>query len=308
MTEERLFALLGKRLEADPKRSLKPVRLPPYDPEGGPYHKVQYVIELVGTQLIPGDAARRLLKSRHKSSLGDPEIYVMVPGQRRWKALWTGEDAITYDSLALAWDLVSSRGALSEGPAKELWKRAERVAKSWKRRAMPLPPPEDAAKAAQNLKAVQESLDVGVHVLLRTRSGAIPTQAAIEAAYSLGFRMRANDLLEWWQSGWSEPILWIHSMDEDGTFRPSQRSSIPGLAVGYSVPCSPSPEEVMERTFLAADGLAGQLGASVFDDEALPLSPKRRTEMRSNLQGALDTFDRIGLTPGSPEALRLFEP
>lgn len=306
MNEQQFFKLIGRELSPDPSRALRPISMPTWEPESGPYHKVQYVIELVGPNLIPAIQAKSLLEQRTRGSLGHPEIYVMVPGEKHWKTLWTGDDAMTYDSIAFAWDLVAKRGTLSSANAKELWSRCDKLGAQWTRRAIPMPPPDEVDAAAQRLKSIRDSLDVGVDVSVQKEYGPMETMRAVEEAYALGFRFGASGLLEWKSQGWPEPLLWVYPIADDSALS-VDGGGIEGLAIGYSLPCSPSPLDVLERLFESADAIARATGSSAFDPDGYPLTESARAAMRKSVQLGAKTLTDLGLRPGSAEALRLFE-
>lgn len=308
MTEAELFSILGRPLGLNPERVLTPIKLPSWKPESGPYHKVQFVIELIGPSLIPHTAAKSILEGAARTSVGDPEIYVMAPGQSRWQALWAGDANIAYDSLAFAWDLVTERGTITEPSANELLRRAERFANTVNRRAAPLPPPRDAASAAKNLAAIKEGLDIGVDILLTPKGGIMAMQDLIPEAYEIGFSLRESGLLEWRIPGWPEPILTLFPAYEGEQFDPRVTPQCGGAAVGFSVPCSPSPLEALDRAFAAADALSERLDAAATDDEGRLLSPSLRTQWVQLLERAVTEIERVGIKPGSAEALRLFMP
>lgn len=305
MTESELFAAIGRELTVVPSRALKPVTLPPFKPDVGPYHKVQYVIELVGPQFVQASNAKALLEPKAKAGLGDPEIYVTVPGQSRWMALWTGDSALAYDSIAFAWDLISEKGSLSSKNASELWKRAEQVAKTLSRRAIPLPPPDQVDSAVINLQQIKDAFDIGIDLALDAPFNTpLDTAAAVETAYAIGFRLGGSGLLEWKQQGWPEALLTI--LPADGEDIPIG-GGLSGLTLGYSFATCPAPDGVLERLLTASKAIASACGAQVIDSDGRLLSPDIETEMRANLNAALDSFEAAGLKPGTPEAMRLFE-
>jgi hypothetical protein len=308
VTEAQLFAWLGEELAADSESALTPIPLSHQGPDTGPYLKVQFVIELVGKEFIPGAAAKELIQPGTRAAFGDPEVYVMVPGQERWRALWTGDDALAYDSLAFAWDLVSLRGELSSGSARELYARAEKLALSMNRRAVPLRPLDDVDSAAANLRAVQESLDIGFDASVLPAIGAFETIAVIRAAYSLGYRLSASGLLEWRRQGWGEALLTLYPLGSPESFDPKRWPTVSGVGIGFSVACSPAPRETLERLFSTLDGMVARLGGVAADDEGAPLGDAERATLRGAMAAALRAFEQVGLEPGSPEALRLFEP
>lgn len=307
MTEKQLFAALGEELGADPTRELQPLRLPPFEPTVGPYLKVQYVIELVGRDPIPAEAAKELLSSGAQSSLGEPEVFVMSPLDRRWKVLWQGEQDAAFDSLALAWDLVSSRGRISEASAKALWERCEQVASRLNRKAVPLPMPEDAASRAAALEEFRDAMDIGVDIAVMN-AGGLSTEVVVKTAYALGYRLGASQLLEYRQSGWPEALLAVFPLGNATEFDPSRHGTLEGVGVGYQVAANPDPEGALRAALHTAKELAAACSATAFLEEGEPLTPAGEQMLFRNLSAALDTFDQAGIEPGSPEALRLFAP
>ncbi|SRR5581483_2595607 len=308
MTEAELFAFFGKPLGLNPEAALQPVNLPVWKPETGPYYKVQYVIELIGPNLISAQQAKALLEQNARTALGNPEIYVMIPGQSRWQTLWPGEPNLTYDSLAFAWDLVSENGQITAATANELWKRTETVGKTLQRRAAPLPPPDDAARAASNLRTIKDSLDIGLDILISPKSDPFDAKRVFECAYEMGFALRNSGLLEWKQQGWPEPLLTIFPAYEGDLLDPKSCPTLDGLAIGFSVPCSPAPEQMLERTVLASDAFCEKLGGTAADDDGRPMTPEAVVRLGSSLANAVRELRSAGLEPGSAEALRLFSP
>ncbi|MER3413649.1 MAG: hypothetical protein C4341_05320 [Armatimonadota bacterium] len=307
MTEKQLFAALGEELQADAERSLSPLRLPPFEPSVGPYLTVQYVIELVGRDPIPSAAAKELLSPPAQRSLGQPEVFVMSPLDRRWKVLWQGEEAAAFDSLALAWDLVTPGGKISEASAKTLWERSEQVAFRLNRKAVPMPAPEDAARRAAALEEFRDAMDVGVDLAI-IKAGGLSTDVVVKTAYALGYRLGASQLLEYRQSGWPEALLAVFPLGNATAFDPSCHEKLEGVGVGYQVAASPDPEGALRAALHTAKELARACSATVFLEEGEPLTPAGEQMLFQNLSAALDTFEQAGIEPGSPEALRLFTP
>ncbi len=305
MTESELFKAIGRELYPDPSRTLKPVTLPTYKPDIGPYHKVQYVIELVGQQTIPANHAKSLLETKVKSGLGNPEIYVTIPGQSRWMALWTGDDSIGYDSLAFAWDLVSEKGNLSTENASELWKRCEQIANPLNRRAIPMPPSDQVDFAVSNLLQIKSSFDIGIDLIIDApHQVPINTAIAVETAYAIGYRLTSSGFLEWKQLGWPESLLTILPIEGDDL---PIGGGLSGLAIGFSFAISPNPKGVLERLFESANAIANATQSKVIDADGRLLSNDIENEMRRNLESAIDSYESAGFTPGTPESLRLFE-
>lgn len=308
MTEAELFSALGKPLGTNPAIALQPIPLPVWTPETGPYHKVQYVIEIVGPNLIPAQTVKSLLEQSKRASLGNPELYVMAPGMRRWQAMWAGDNSISYDSLAFAWDLVTPRGQISEATATKLWNRAEGFAKTIQRRAAPLPPPSDAAIAAKNISALRDSLDIGVDLLIAPRKEPISTAKLCEVAYSIGFSLHESGLLEFRQQGWPEALVTILPAFEGEYFDVRTCPTLDGVAIGFSLPCSPSPEQALDRTFDAAQKLCDALDGVASNDEGRIADAYLLRQWSELASKASAELEKVGIKPGSAEALRIFTP
>lgn len=302
MTERELFAFLGHSLELDSSVALKPPRLPAFRWEIGPLYKVQYVIEFVGGQMIPSAHAKALLDVRQQAAYGYPETFVTVPGQKRWRKLWAGDDAVVYDSLAFAWDFIKKGRFLTLQSASELLQRCERLAQSWNRRAIPLPHPKDVDAVVKNLLDIQNSLDIGVELFLPFQE----TLQVLLTGYRLGFRLYESGVLEWRVMGWEGALLEVRSYDEHESFDLISHPNIEGISIGYSLPRSPSPSEVLERLFDAAEVFAEVGNVSIEDADGRLFTEKVKSDYRENLRKALEQYKIIDLEPGSPEALKIF--
>ncbi len=304
MNERELFLFLGNELGVNPARVLLPVDLPPLKIDIGPYYKVQYVIEFVGSELISEATAKSFLEPKTKAGYGNPELYVMVPGQKRWRALWAGDNSMAYDSLAFTWDILTPRGNLTSKSAQELWNRADKAAKVMMRRAIPLPPPSEIDEAAHNLKEIRESLDIGIDLVITDSKTGIGFRPLMEFVYEMGFRYESG-VLVWKQPGWNEPLLTILSFSDDGVFS-FHDEQVEGVGIGFSVPTNPNPPQSLERLFVTADRISERFQARIFDNEVGVFTEKQKEKWRDLLNRALASFEQVGISPGSPEALRLF--
>ena len=77
-----------------------------------------------------------------------------------WHPLTQSQDG-SYDSLAIAWDLITPSGNITPASAKTLLRVAEDFGPYISRRAMPMPPPPDVAQVVRGLQATKDALDVG---------------------------------------------------------------------------------------------------------------------------------------------------
>lgn len=306
MTEARLFELLGGPLSCD--HPLSPVSLPLYKPHAGPLRKVQYVIELVGPNLIPAADAKQLLEPSAMSSLGNPEIFVKTPGQSQWHTLWKGDDSFTYDSIAFVWDIVGSRGTLSRSAAEELLRRCEQVGTGMQRKALATPVPEDVERQGSFLASVRENLDIGVDLYVKAAKDGFSMRDVVVTGYDLGLRLRESGLLEWRQTGWDLPLFAMYPLGNAIEFDPVVTPSVPGVGLGFSVPCSPNPLAVMERLLQTSEVFTQRLGGAVYDDSDELLTSSSKHMLTENLKMGVEALRNAGIEVGSQEAMSLFEP
>jgi len=305
--ESELFEILGE-LAPDPAVALAPLTLPPYSPDPGPLHKVQFVIELVGKALIHQSDAQKLLDKRSKAAMGEPLIFAMAPGWKRWQLLTPTTNEKGFDSLCFAWDFVARSGnTLSRKSATELLRRASEIAFSFGRKAVPLRPEEDVDTLAKFWKEFKDGFDAGVSCYLDPVVDGIDTACVMREAYRLGFRLNDKGQLEWRTSAWPTPLLSLDPAGSDTVFNPSKRPSVPGISIGYSLPRSPNPLAALEAMFTAIDHLAQTVGGTPRDEDGELLDEPRKAIMRELVQGATQAMKASGAGPGSQEAMRLFQ-
>lgn len=299
--------IFGRPLARDPQVAL-PSMPPKRADKAGPQHKVQFVIEFVGPRSVPAASAAVLLGSQWFASLGEPEAYAMAPADNDWRPL-TNTSNGSYDSLALAWDLVSERGELTSQAAAHLLRMAESFASHIQRRAMPLPPPADVGRYVAPLKELAEALDIGVELMLVPKARNFQERDVWIACAALGLDLGSDGFFELRASGFDEPLLTVTPMGGANAFSlTSVQAGVdhPGLMLGFSVPRSPDPSFSLGVAFKAVDYLCQTLNAAAFNDADQMLGPTTRNELTSNLHAAVRTLSGVGIEPGSHAALKLF--
>jgi hypothetical protein len=149
-------------------------------------------------------------------------------------------------------------------------------------------------------------MDVGVDVAI-AKPGGVSTETVVRTAYALGYRLCASQLLEYRQSGWPEALLTIYPLGEAIEFHPVRNRHLAGVGVGYSVPTNPDPEGAFRVLMHSAQEIAQATQGSLILDTGERLDLQKAEELRRTLAIVLDNFDRVGIQPGSAEALRLFD-
>ena len=300
-----IVAVFGRPLQPNPAVAIAEPPVRRADPPG-PDHKVQFVVELVGPRSIPASSSTALLSPQWYEALGQPEMYAMAPADRTWQSLTTRTDG-SYDSLALAWDLLSVRGQLTSQAANHLYKVAEGFASQIERRAMPLPPPSDVDRMVKGLIEIQEALDIGVEVLIVPKGMEFLERDVWVALADLGFDIGFAGFFELF--GPESPLATvIPSGGRDAFSLGAVQHGIrhPGLVVGFNVPTSQNPDQALDAVFRTADHLGSMLHAAAFTDEDLPLDSAAKARLQSYLRDGVQSLRRVGIEPGSRAALKLF--
>jgi hypothetical protein len=300
-------AIFGQPLQRDPAIALPDVRVSP-KVTPGPVRSQQFVIELVGPRTVPADAAKAVLNPQWQQVLGSPEVFVMAGADKYWRPLAMNDLSGAYDSVALAWDLISYHGELNASAAQNLWNAAEDLARQMGRRALAMPVPADIAQTISVLHELKESLDVGVNFSVSATYQPFPEAEIWRVAAGLGLDYSPSGVFEWKVAGSDRPLFELSSGDHD-KFSLSQVQSGEGHAVlgmGFSVPLCPDPMIAFDGCVKTGIALSQRLRGVFLDDEDQKVTDKSLAQMRSNLQAAVSALNGENFSPGSTEALKLF--
>ncbi|HJP82560.1 MAG TPA: hypothetical protein VJ835_03565 [Fimbriimonadaceae bacterium] len=299
-------SIFGAPLGPKPGVSLLPLPRPKPEPTG-PVHHVQFVVELVGPRSCPAATAAQLLGPQWYSALGEPQIFKMSPADQTWQVLTPATDG-SYDSLALAWDLVSDRGRLSSSAASHLLHVAESFAAHIQRRAMAMPSPTDIDRTVAGLVYIQDGLDIGVELLVVPKGADFVEKEVWIALTELGFSLEPSGFFELGNPT-REPFLTVTPSGGASQFSLSGVQGEvrhPGLLIGFSVPLSPEPEFSLTAAFRTADYLSQKLNAAIFTDADQILGSTARGQLNANLLAAVRSLASTGINPGSRAARKLF--
>ncbi len=273
----------------------------------GPLHKVQFVVEFVGTKPAMAESASMLLAPEWYRALGQPVMFAMRPADLIWHPL-TSEPHGSYDSVALAWDYITSNGRLTSAAGNHLLKIAERFGPYLSRRALPLPPPEDIDKYVAGLMEIQSSLDIGFCVAAMAK-GTWEEIDLWKICTAMGLELSPTGSFDWRKPDHPAPLLSVTPIggEERFTLRGVQgKESYSGVSVGFHMPLSAAPRQGLDACFRVADVIAHTLRGSATDDEGQALTANLRRTFHSHMNQALDSFTRAGLIPGNADCLKLF--
>jgi hypothetical protein len=300
--------VFGDALQPEPSVALPPIQIP-IRKKSGPMHRLQFVIEFVGPRSVSVTSAAALLHPQWFSAFGEPQAFAMSAADLEWQPL-TPVTAGSYDSLAIAWDLITPKGQLSVQTARHLVGTAEQFAQHIQRKVMPMPVPEDVPKALSQLKKVQDNFDAGVSILVLPSSGVVNEFELWVWCAKLGLTPNlAEGSFEWIVPSSTLPLFSVSPLGDseiftlEGAKRGDQRE---GALLGFNIPRSPEPMAGLEGMFRAADFLAGRMGGAAFDENNKQLTDKARQTLRHQMVEAVTTMQKLGFAPGSPECLKLF--
>lgn len=296
----------GISLTPDPAIALEPPLVTPAG-KGGPIYRVQFVVEFVGPRSIASGMALHLLNPTWLMPLGQPYSFAMRSSDLTWQVL-TPNLGGAYDSLCLAWDMVTPKGTLSHHTSQNLLKVAEDFATHIQRRAMPLPPPSEVARNVQGLLEMKEHLDVGFSISVAARSGQfLERDLWIECArLGLTFGNGSFDLVV---PGHAFPLLSVtpYGITDAFSLRSVQNQAThPGVTIGFHLPISIAPIQALDGCFNVANHLAQRLGGLVFDEDDRPMVDRSRKKIYESMREAMTLFSQAGVVPGSAAMIRLF--
>ena len=294
----------GVPLTPDPAISLKPLGIAP-SAKTGPLHKVQFVIEFVGPRSILTSSAAQLMNPEWFQALGQPSIWVMRPADLHWQQFTPMMDG-SIDSLALPSDMLTVAGALSSASALQLLQYAERFGPIVSRRPMPVPHPGEVSARVRDLQEIQSALDIGFSMAV---VGTFSEKDLWIACARLGLEFSPGGTFDWREPGHPFPLLSVSPIGKVDAFSLSQVQSgevHEGVTVGFSIPRCISPMQALEGCFHTADYLAKALQGVALSDGGEAAGAPFRDEARTNLRSASQAFAQAGITPGSPESLKLF--
>lgn len=265
----------------------------------GPLPRIQWVVELVGPRSVAAADALRLLDPDWKGILGGPLVWAMAARDDRWQEL-LGHSATSFDSIALCWDLVDPRGALTRSAAETLLARATEFGEAIGRRALPLWPADETESRAAAAQRLVDRLDGGFAVTAAF-ARPVPEAEIVERLRAEGFaRPDGEGGLEWGKPG-HPPFLTATPTGEPFAF--GFGSPVEGVTFGTRLPLCPAPGEAFEVAAEFARELVATYGGALFDGEGDPFDPRR---MRAEIDGIVDGMVRAKLEPGGAECRRLF--
>ncbi len=297
--------LFGRPLAPDPRIALP--SLPPRALRDGPLPRVQFTVELVGQYTSRAPSVAPLLSQPWHSNLGQPQVFVLRPGDSDWIRLIPNQNE-EYDSILLAWDYVSDQGQLSFNSASHLLNMAESFANQIGRKAVSLTDIALVEDIAKSLRQIESELDTGLSV------GVVGGMAVFERdlwilCSGLGLSFSPTGSFDWLVPQHPHPVLSVTPIGSTESFSLANVQaglSHQGVSIGFRLATCPAATVAAEGVFRVADVIAQAIHGTVFDDSQRSLTPHIRAEIKRDLDTAITFLSKAGLAPGSPEALKIF--
>ncbi len=298
--------LFGQPLQADPTVALKSVRPPTL--KQGPLPRVQFVIEFVGPRSVPASQAAALVSAQWHAAFGQPAAWCMRPSDKTWQPLTNAQDG-SYDSLALAWDIVGEQGSISGVAGNHLMTTAESFAAQINRRPMPMPTPPELDGIAGLLHNALQNLDAGFALMVVPVGGLVAERDLWILCSRLGLSMSPEGSFDWRAGDHPMPLFSITPIGDTENFSlgaVERGANHQGVTIGFSLPLSPEPVEGCRGCFAAANFLATSINGRILDDSGGQMTDVKRASQRETIRQAVETLNRLAIPPGSAEAIRLF--
>ena len=299
--------IFGEPLLRDPAVALPAITVQP-KLTPGPVRKQQLVIELVGPRTVSAATAKTLLDPQWFNALGDPEVFIMSGSDQYWRSLERKDPSGSYDSMALAWDLMSPKGHLSANSAQHLWNTAEEFARQLGRRAMTMPVPADVEPTIQALQQLKDNLDIGMNLTVVPCWDTFPEKEVWRVAAALGLEYSNDGSFVYKCIGTEQPLFTLSPGDADrfSLAQVQAGKTHPALGLGFSIPLCPDPVAALNGCFHTGDVFRDRADGALVDEDFKPVDAAAKARITNELQQAVGALNRAGLPPGSTEALKLF--
>lgn len=308
----RVSLALGPQPLEDNRYLLAPLILSPAPPHAppGPQPATEFIIDL--KPLVPfsgGNNASYILSEDVRPQLGMVRLWGQLKDSSRWVLMEEMPGSTVYREGALCWELSSLF---------VIGRQAEYVLDGYvnliSRYVSGLSPElrettKEAGVRATRFAAIRNLYGRSLEMRLLPQGHPFPTREIWRAAYSLGFTWGHLDLFHWHDSLGARRLFSLSSVGHPGYFLPehvSQGGANTGIALGFELPFAPAPVETYDRMAVALAHFRQKLGGRPMTADGAELDADRLYADRDTLEAAIATMNEAGISPGSPEAARIF--
>jgi cell division protein ZipA len=276
-----------------------------------PDEKIDFVIDLPGTEACARDTALGIFK-QHEYVLNKPRhLYGRHAGTARWSELQLDPATAQYDDLKLAIQLADPHGPIDDSELNRFMQLGLKLADALHRPTKLAQTFEQGLARACELQQFGDTYDVVAAIHVVPKDGvAFPGRAIEMAARHAGLAFGALNLFHMNNdvAPGSRHLYSLANLSEPVAFDPAawERLQSPGLTLFMSVPCVYLPGPVFEKMVATARELADALGGQLQDQNRRPLTPKGIAVIRHQIDEIEEKMRAFGIAPGSETALKLF--
>jgi len=291
----------------DPETSI----LPGSARQNMPDEQIDFVVTLPGKGPVSRDTALGVYKQNEYLLEKPRHIYGLGYKTGLWSNLERAPEHSQYRSLALAIQMVDTKGPIGESELNTFSQLALKLADRLQRPTKFSMPFEEALVKAQELDEFCETNDVLASLnILSTGPTGFSGRAIDQAARQFGLQFgamniyhRKND-----QALGCRHVFSLANLYKPGDFDPAKtdRFRTQGLTLFMNVPCAYQPVRVFDQMVEAAKGLCEQLNGRLEDHEHHQLTDQGIQVIRTQIERISAEMTNRGIVPGSATAMRLF--
>jgi cell division protein ZipA len=276
-----------------------------------PDEQIDFVVTLPGAGPVSRDTALGVYKQNEYLLEKPRHIYGLGYKTGLWSNLERAPEHSQYRSLALAIQLVDTKGPIGESELNTFSQLALKLADRLQRPTKFSMAFEAALEKAQELDDFCETNDVLASLnILSTGPTGFSGRAIDEAARRFGLQFgamniyhRKND-----QALGCRHVFSLANLYKPGEFDPAKtdRFRTQGLTLFMNVPCAYQPVRVFDQMVETAKGLCQALGGRLEDHEHHALTDQGIHVIRTQIERISAEMTNRGIVPGSATAMRLF--
>ncbi len=276
-----------------------------------PDEKIDFVITLPGKGPIKRNRALGIYK-QNEYLLERPRcIYGLGYKTGLWSDLGNDTEYAQYGDIALALQLVDSRGAVGESELNTFVQLSLKLADDLQRPTKLSTSIEDALTRAKVLDVFCSANDVlaSVDIVANSKNG-FSGRAINQVATKLGMqfgKMNIYHMKNDNQLG-CRHLFSLANLFAPGEFNPETMNTLKtqGLTLFMSVPCAYQPVQVFERMIATAKGMCEMLDGKMQDHEKHLLTEQGLAVIRTQIERIAADMQSSGIIPGGETAMRLF--
>ncbi len=276
-----------------------------------PDEKIDFVITLPGKGPVKRNRALGIYKQNEYLLEKPRSIYGLGYKTGLWSDLGTDTEYAQYSDIALALQLVDSRGAAGESELNTFVQLSLKLADELQRPTKLSTSIEEALERAKVLDEFCGANDVlaSVDIVASSKSG-FSGRAINQAATQLGMqfgKMNIYHMKNDNQLGCRHQFS-LANLFAPGEFNPETMNTLKtqGLTLFMSVPCAYQPVQVFERMIATAKSMCEMLDGKMQDHEKHLLTENGLAVIRTQIERIAADMQSSGIIPGSETAMRLF--